>query len=269
MNAILNSCLKYLLVSGICLILVPATRLSGQSTVNRPQTSNYKGILYSKETAFEAVLHTNGFLLGVNFGKLLTYYKTPILHISIGELRHPKEVQQSEIYNFGTGNSNRSFIFGKQNNFILVRAGMGKKYYYSEKAAKNGLAVGLRWEVGPTLGLLKPYYLRLRQFADSGVQVNIVDKKYSPEIENLFLDTYAIEGSSGFSKGLGELSVVPGIHFRSGVHFDWGAFDEFVKAAEMGIMIDAFPKKIPIMVSQENQRIFINLYLSLQLGKRK
>lgn len=261
--------IKYVYLVGICLFLGSGTLLFGQSTVTRPQTSNYKGILYSKETTFEAELHTNGFLLGLNFGKLLTYYKTPIIHISLGELRHPKEVQQSEIYNFGAGNSNRSFIFGKQNNFFVVRAGMGKKYYFSEKAAKNGLAVGLRWELGPSLGLLKPYYLRLRQFADSGVQVNIVDKKYSPEIEDWFLDTYAIEGSSGFSKGLSELSVVPGIHFRGGVHFDWGAFDEFVKAGEMGIMVDAFPKKIPIMVSQENQRIFINLYLSLQLGKRK
>ncbi len=239
-----------------------------QSVPVRPQSNDYKGILYNKETTFEAGLSTNGFLVGINFGRIIRYDRTPIVHISLGELRHPKEVQQSEIYNFGAGNSNRSFILGKQNNFLALRAGLGRKYYFSEKAARNGLAVGLRWEAGPTLGLLKPYYLRLRQFADSGIQINIVDRKYTPEIEDWFLDTYAIEGSSGFSKGLGEVSVVPGVHLRSGVHFDWGAYDEFVKALEAGIMIDAFPRRIPIMVTEENQWIFINLYLSLQLGKR-
>ena len=83
-----------------------------------------------------------------------------------------------------------------------------------------------------------------------------------------------IYGSSGFSKGLGELKVKPGAHAKAAVHFDWGAFDEFVKALEAGIMIDFYFDNIPIMVESaevqnvENRPLFINLYLNLQFGKR-
>ena len=53
---------------------------------------------------------------------------------------------------------------------------------------------------------------------------------------------------------------------------DWGAFDEFMRAVEAGIMIDIFPKKLPIMAPvngvDENRPYFFNLYVSLQLGKR-
>ncbi len=68
--------------------------------------------------------------------------------------------------------------------------------------------------------------------------------------------------------------MVPGLNFRAALHFDWGAYDEFVKALEAGIMADFYFKKIPIMVESpsvpnaENRAFFINLYLTLQLGKR-
>jgi hypothetical protein len=53
------------------------------------------------------------------------------------------------------------------------------------------------------------------------------------------------------------------------VHLDWGAFDEFLRALEVGIQLDIYPKKLPIMVNSENRPYFMNLYVSLQLGKRK
>jgi hypothetical protein len=57
------------------------------------------------------------------------------------------------------------------------------------------------------------------------------------------------------------------------LHFDWGAFDEFVKAMEAGVMVDFYFKKVPIMVETangdiENSPLFINLFINIQLGKR-
>ena len=55
------------------------------------------------------------------------------------------------------------------------------------------------------------------------------------------------------------------------MHFDWGAFDEYVKSLEGGIMVDAFAREAPIMVEvggAENSRVFVNLFLHLQFGKR-
>jgi hypothetical protein len=64
------------------------------------------------------------------------------------------------------------------------------------------------------------------------------------------------------------------VHAKFAVHFDWGAFDEFAKAIEAGVMVDYYFSRVPIMVDSplvdnaENKAVFINLYLNLQLGKR-
>lgn len=245
-----------------------------------PSGQNYyddsKGIVYNREFTVDLKLHTNGYALGVNIGTLKSYYKTTFLNFEIGEIKHPKEFRQSfDFQSPTTSRVSRAFIFGKQNNFFVLRGGMGAKRYFSEKAKRKGLAVGMSYEVGPSLGMLKPYYLELMDFpAEPGLDIVIRSEKYSPENAARFLDISRIYGASGFSKGLGELKLKPGAHGKLAVHFDWGAFDEFVKALEAGVMFDFYFDKIPIMVEStevqnvENRPLFINLYLNLQFGKR-
>ena len=63
-------------------------------TLNMP-TENV-GIIYNRETTFNMKLTTNrGFVPGMEFGRLRTYYKTTFFHISLGEIKHPKEQRQS------------------------------------------------------------------------------------------------------------------------------------------------------------------------------
>lgn len=226
------------------------------------------GVVYNQEFALGFRMHTNGFAIGTTFGKLKTYYQTNYWHFELGELKHEKEFRQS----FDTptpinGRISRAFKYGKQNNLYVLRGAKGVKRYFSEKAKHKGVAFGISYEGGATLGLLKPYYLELRA-GDGRVTV---PTKYSEEQANRFLDIYAIQGASGWTKGLGELSVIPGAHGKFAVHFDWGAFDEYLKSIEAGIMVDFFSKKVPIMVEQENvenNQLFLNLFLHLQFGKR-
>ena len=241
-----------------------------QSTVQPKQINNdEKGILFNKELTFDARFHTNGLAFALNYGKIKTYYLTRYYHFEIGEISHPKEFKQSfDIPNINGTGSSRSFIYGKQNDFFVLRAGYGIKRYYSEKAKKKGLAVGMTYEFGPSLGILKPYYLEINRVQDNTNTPILVTEKYSLDNASTFLNTNIIHGAAPFSKGLGELSIVPGFHGKIAAHFDWGAFDEFVKAIEAGIMLDVYFKKVPIMVSEENRPFFVNLYLSLQLGKR-
>jgi len=258
-----------LLAFVITVVAIQAQNVEFQS---RPFADENKGVIYNKELAFDIRMHTNGFALAVNFGKIKTYYKTKYFHFEIGEIKHPKEQRHSFDYP-SNGRTSRSFIYGKQNNLLVLRAGRGGKRYLSEKAKRKGIAVAINYEAGVTLGMLKPYYLDFWRSEDGDpTNVYFVSEKYTGDNEDSFLDISRIYGSSGFTKGFGELSVVPGIHGKLGVHFAWGAFDEFVKAFEAGIMFDAFFKKIPIMVdvqNAENRPFFINLYLSLQLGKRR
>lgn len=234
-----------------------------------------KGILYNKETVFGFKIHTNGWEVGLDLGKIRTYYKTKYYHFGIGELKNPKENRQSiEGQSISNGKSSRSYIYGKQNSFYVLRASYGVKRYFSEKAKRKGLVIGMSYEIGPTLGIQKPYYVELRTSVGENGPIVFISQKYTEESAMYFLNTNSVYGRSSFTKGFDEITPVPGGHAKFGLHFDWGAFDEFIKALEMGVMIDVFPTKIPIMVEQagndvENRPFFINLYLTLQLGKRQ
>ncbi len=238
---------------------------------DRPDNDESKGVIYNKEIAFNVRMHTNGFAFGADFGRIKTYYLTRYFHLEFGEIRHPKEQRQS--FDFASnGKTSRSFVFGKQNNFLVLRAGTGAKRYFSEKAKRKGIAIGINYQAGAALGIIKPYYVDfLRNDGPGSGNTYITSEKYTGDNHDSFLELRGIYGSSGFMKGLDEISITPGLQGKLGVHFAWGAFDEFVKAFEAGVMVDVFFKKIPIMVevdNAENRPFFISLYLSLQLGKR-
>jgi hypothetical protein len=116
---------------------------------------------------------------------------------------------------------------------------------------------------------MTPYYLEI------GVSrtdlAKVVSTKYTPETAKIFLEPNQIRGKSGIQKGLTQTKVIPGGFAQAGIHIDWGAFDEYVRAAEIGIQLDVFAKPLPIIIESpnvSNRPFFLNLYLSLQLGKR-
>ncbi len=242
-------------------VVFTSLQISAQST---RLNNDAKGIIYNKEKAFDARVHTHGWAANILVGDIKSYYKTTQFYFGIGELKHFKEVRKSTDPTNGVGQNFRQYTFGKQNFAYVLRGGYGMKRYYTEKAAKNGVAVALSYSGGLTTALMVPYYLEVGGPRDA----KTTSIKYTADTQSDFLDPQKIKGKTGILKGIGETKVVPGVHGQIGVHIDWGAFDEFMRAVEAGIMIDLFPKKLPIMVSNENRPYFLNLYVSLQLGKR-
>ncbi|MBP6826008.1 MAG: hypothetical protein KA165_05515, partial [Saprospiraceae bacterium] len=148
-----------------CLSFLVCLTVAGWSQGMKPPVSGV-GILYNRETSFNFKLTTNrGFAPGMEFGRLRTYYKTTYYHISLGELKHPKEKRQSA--DPSVSRSFRPYVFGKQNNLFVLRGGWGVKRYYSEKAKQKGVQMGVSFAFGPALGLLKPYYLALRRVGNN------------------------------------------------------------------------------------------------------
>lgn len=247
--------------------------IQAQTTFQPRKLSNdKKGIIYNKEVVSDFRLNTNsGWSLGAAWGDLKTYYLTRFYYVNIGELKHTKEFKDGTF-----SSSYGSYIFGKQNNFFLLRTGIGEKRYFSEKDRKKGVAVGVSYRVGPTLGLLKPYYLDISPLESPvrGLYPYSKPTKYSTTTSNDFLDKNKITGASGFTTGWGELKPQLGGNIMGSVHFDWGAYDEFVKAMEIGVMADIYMKKVPILVESptlnnvENRPFFINLFVNFQFGKR-
>jgi hypothetical protein len=250
-----------------CLILLACLTANGQSQGVKPPVTGV-GIIYNRETTFNLKLTTNrGFAPGLEFGRLRTYYKTTLFSISFGEVKHPKEQRQSA--DPQVSRSFRPYVYGKQNNLFMLRGGWGAKRYFSEKAKQKGVAMGMSYTFGPTLGMLKPYYLALRRAGEKPGQSRVTHEKYSEENAAIFLDNTRILGASPFTKGFGEISFLPGGNASIALHMDWGAFDEFVKALEIGFMFDVFFKDAPILVSDENTPMFFNFFINLQLGKRR
>lgn len=224
------------------------------------------GIVYDREMSFPLTLHTNGFHVAMNVGKLKTYYKTSYMGVSLGHLKHPREYKRSDQGSRFQGGA--SFVFGKQNTLIPVRAYKGWKRYYSGKDKRRGVAVGTSFEVGLTAGIIKPYVL---QIAREGGTAETGNFFFTYE-ENpaAFADRERIEGTGGLRRGWGDASILPGINAKAAIHLDWGAFDELMRAVEAGVMVDFFPRNVDLLIPPaDNTPLFINFYLALHLGKRQ
>jgi hypothetical protein len=252
--------------------MISVRSLHAQSVV-QPKQLDYSsmGVLYNTERVFEIRPHINGGAISMQFGEIKTFYKTHYYQFDIGYLKHPKEKRQTVTYNSGNpfATTTNSYTYGKQNHFMILRGGVGKKIYFSEKAKRKGVAAGLNYEVGASLGILNPYYLKLIRLRENGLDDYISTERYSEDNADVFLDNSRIVGSASFFKGFGHLSLLPGLHARIGAHFSVGAFDKVVKAFEIGIMADAFFQRVPIMIVDNNSPVFINGFISFQFGKRQ
>lgn len=256
-----------------CLLLGMGIQVGAQTTFQPKQIEfDWKGIVYRYEKAFDFSLHTHGFILGYNVGRIKTYDKTSFYHFSLGYMRDMREKRQNKNIPFD-GMTSSPFVYGKLNSLYILRFGWGKKKYLSEKAKRKGIAVGYSYEIGPAVGMLKPNYLELLFTEEVNGQLidDLRAEPYTDDNADVFLDYNRIFGGGGFSRGWNELTFTPGLQARGGVLFSLGAYDKYVKALEVGVMADVFIKKMPILIETEavsNKPYFINLYLTLQLGYR-
>lgn len=233
-----------------------------------------KGVVYKHEWSFDFRLHENGYSIGYNTGEVLSYHKSKFYQLELGVMKDIREKRQTKNYSFTPTSGSRAFVFGKVNSFINIRGSIGFKKYLSEKAKRKGLAVGYSYSFGPAVGLLKPYYLRLiyRPLETGGETTLTPDERFTEENAEKFLTFNDIDGASSPFKGLTEIKVVPGIQGKLASHFALGAFDQYVKAIELGVMVDLYIRRIDIMAESlgyNNKPYFIKLFANMQLGMRK
>jgi len=261
-------------MKGIFLIftfIIICSSLDAQQVIKpRLVEINWKGIIYKNEWSLDFRLHENGAALAYNSGEIKTYNKTSFYQFEIGMTRDFREKTQSKFSALGRSGS---YAYGKINSLINIRGGIGQKNYLSEKEKRNGLAVGYVYEFGPSIALVKPYYLDLIyvEIENDRQVVRVRSEKYSEANADKFLDSGSISTRSSFFKGFDEVKVKAGIQAKFGLHLAMGAFDKYVKAFETGVMVDAFASKIPILLETEeisNNRIFIKLYMNFQIGRR-
>ena len=228
------------------------------------------GFQYAHSFTAGARLTTNGWSGTLEYARKTSSLTNTLFQFDLGEIKDPKEEKQSipisyyDPSGFGYYFTSKPYVYGKENVFYQARLGIGQQRLIGGKGNKNGVEVSAVYLGGVSLGLLKPYYLEL--YDSSGNSSTF--QKYSSANASLFLNQNDIAGGGGFSRGLNEMTLVPGLYVKAGVRFDWAEFNEFVSALEVGVSAEGYSQKIHIMIENPGQQFFYGAYLSLIFGKR-
>jgi len=186
------------------------------------------------------------------------FYKVRVLQVELSEKKDPSEEKMTSLIG-SSANGSGKYIYGKINNFYALKLGLGFRRMIAGKPDPG--AVSIHWLnlFGVALGMLKPYYIDVY----NGGAI-----KYTPSTESDFLNQQLIEGSAGFSKGIGEMKFIPGAHFKSALHFDFSTNKKNAIAAEAGVNAEYYSQAIALMASQTGKPYFVDLYIALQFGRR-
>lgn len=264
------------LLALLCTILFAAVDAKAQQRIPGNQNiynATNRGIIYDNELDFSvALLSPRNLEFSVRKGTLVSYDKMKYWSIGVGNIRHSRERKiNPEDFNPRTKRISRSYTYGKENQLYALRVAFGTRKYLSEKERQKGVAVGYSYEFGPSLGILKPYYLEAK-LGDG--QFNTVDIRHTGENTNRFLNQGVIFGASSWSTGIDEISLRPGIHARVAAHFGFGAYDEVAKYLEAGLLADFFIGETDLMIESDltpgvsNSPLFLSLYVKASFGKR-
>ena len=230
-------------------------------------------LVFDKQWALGLKFNTDGFSFFYEHGKYKTIDRTNLWWIEMGEKKQHNELKQQPLIQegdvVGPGleilSTGSNYIFGKENNFYQMKVGFGRQLLIGGKGSTNGVAVSAIYGGGFSLGILKPYYLQL---VDSTSATAVSDEKYSQNPSE-FLNPYDIVGASSFSKGLSELTFIPGVHARASLRFDYGRYRQTLSALEVGVNADFYSQKVTIMAQNPNHNFFLNAYVGIDFGGRK
>jgi hypothetical protein len=224
-------------------------------------------LIYNKQNVFGIRLNTDG--LGLMFEKAyLKDVKTAnYFSIELNEKRHRKEEKKSLQIPTGGGFAffGTPYIYGKRNSFYQLKLSYGQQRMIGGKTNKNGVAIYSIYGGGLSVGVERPYYVRVQDPGPEGTR----DIKYTPEDSIAFLTPGNILTGTGLRLGWNDMKVVPGVHAKAALRFDYGRFNETVTAIEIGLNIEAYSRKVEIMLLNPGQQVFFNGYIAILFGKRK
>ena len=114
-------------------------------------------IFYRKEASFGGLIHSNG--LGINFryGKRITGFKKRIYEAEFVNIKHPKEIKVVS----PTIENAKSYVYGKQNEFFILRTSIGARKIIASKASRGGVEINQFLFIGSALVLQSRFFLKL------------------------------------------------------------------------------------------------------------
>lgn len=224
-------------------------------------------LIFNKQNVFGLRLNTDGWGLLYEKGFLKNATTANLFAIELNEKKHPKEKKLNNVLNNnGFLQLGNPFVYGKRNSFYQLKLSYGQQRMLGAKANKNGVAVHAIYGGGFSAGLERPYYVRVQ---DPPGPNGPRDIKYSIADSAAFLEPNNIIMGTGLRYGWKEIKFVPGVHAKAALRFDYGRFNETVAAIEIGLNLEAYSRKVEIMLLNPSQQVFFNGYIAILFGKRK
>ncbi len=196
-------------------------------------------------------LNTNGYRLGFRFSKRVDGFRSRLLDIDLAWYRHYKEKSLS----FSSVTNSR-YTYGKLNQLLLLRTSIGREKELYGKYAKSGVAVLFTYNVGASVGLLKPYYL----INNEGDNVLFKDMEVP--------STGQITQRAPFFKGFEESKFAFGGHIQAVFGFNVNKKHQGISRLELGATFDIFHRKLPILSEVEQYQYIVTLFLAYRFGTK-
>ncbi|MDO7845388.1 hypothetical protein Q5H92_03395 [Hymenobacter sp. M29] len=228
---------------------------------------------YSKEFVYGINFNTQGGLLGGASIRSTRVLDDRLLRFWSLEGVMLKNAKEERINTVVGG----SYIDRKTNYAFVLRPSIGMQRILFRKAADAGVQVNGLLSVGPSIGLLMPYYISYDYTAARTQVINvasdeIVNEQYDPLKHT---SPGAILDHGPLFSGISDTKVVPGFHVRGGLSFEYGRYRDAVTGLEVGVLVEAFTKRMVILSPYSrpedqavNRQFFPSVYLTLYFGHR-
>ena len=220
----------------------------------REDAGNYE---YDREYLLGVNKNTNGGMIGglaLKVGTRLDDSQFAFFGLELANVKHPKEVRYTTV----TGNN---YIFGKSNYLYAIRPHYGREVILFKKAPNQGVQVSALAAVGPSIGLVAPYFI---EYAINRVET--VVEQYDPAVHQ---SRFNILGTGQLLEGIGQSELAIGGMAKAALYFEFGVFKSNATGLEVGYQVEGFQKKIPLILREQNRQFFQSAYFTLFFGFRK
>ncbi len=179
--------------------------------------------------------------------------------LELMNVKHPLEYQLRS-------NTGSTFIFGKTNYLYAIRLQYGRELILFKKAPQQGVEIKALAAVGPSIGVLAPYYI---EFSPDGGSFsnNTLREQYNPN--NPDHNVNNILGTGYIFQGLYESKFRIGANLKAGLSFELGTLKSNVMGFEIGALLDAYAQEIELLPAAENKSIFPTAYVTIFYGTRR
>jgi hypothetical protein len=213
---------------------------------------------YSEEFNYGINFNTNAGLIGGFYFKW-SKAKGPKQYHNFGfeivNVKHPKE------YRFRNDQTGNSFLAYKTNYLFVLRPFYGREFVLFRKAAEEGVHINGILAGGPSLGMLKPYYVLFiepNSSPNSAISV--------PYTEDLNLNQ--IYGVGNLTDGFNNMQFSIGLHGKAALSFEFGQIKNSVVGLETGFLVEQFTKEQKILAFSQNRSFYYSAFFTLYYGRK-